>query len=236
MAFCRVFSNNINSTEHIGTHIDAPSHTGRHGWYLNQIPLDHLIGPGVIIDVKDKAKNNPDYRVSADDVREWETKYGAIPDDAIVIMNSGWGSKYPDKQKVLHTDDIENTTSFHFPGFHEDAVSWIIRNRKMNVIGTDAPSFDYGQSRTFPVHVLIAKNNICGLENVANLDAIPPSGAIILIPAIKTIEGSGAPVRLLAMVPLSESTKSGSVPLSVISGKCIVSAIVLCLLNFFMHR
>lgn len=203
--------------------MDAPSHTARYGWHLNQIPLSHLIGPGVIINVKDKVKNDPDYRVSVNDVKEWETKYGTIPDGAIVIMNSGWEKNYPDREKVFGTTDPYNASTFHFPGFHEDAVTWIIRNRNMHVIGTDAPSFDYGQSHTFPVHILTGKNNICGLENVANLDAIPPNGTILSTATIKTVEGSGAPVRLYAMVPHAKDTGTGSL----ITGNYVAMTIML---------
>ena len=82
-------------TEHMGTHIDAPSHFGKGSWRVQQIPIEHLIGPGVIINVQKKAETDPDYRVSIDDVMEYETKYGRISDGAIVIMNFGLVSQVP---------------------------------------------------------------------------------------------------------------------------------------------
>ena len=220
----RIYSNEISSTEHIGTHIDAPSHFAEHGWRNHQIPLSRLIGPGVIINVKDKVKNNPDYRLTVADVKKWEAKYGAIPEGAMVIMNTGWAANYPDRKKVFNTTDPFNTTSFHYPGFGEEAVSWIINNRNMYVIGTDCPSFDTGNSKTFPAHVLTSKNNICGLENVANLDAIPPTGAILSAAPVKTIEGSGGPIRLYAMIPINSGTGSISF------GKRVTASVLICIL------
>ena len=185
-------------TEHMGTHIDAPAHFGRGSWRTQQIPVERLMGPGVIINIKKKAEANPDYRINMDDVMEYETKYGRIPDGAIVIMNSGWYHKYPDKTKIFNTKQHDDPSKFHFPGFHEDAVKWLIDKRGIYAVGADCPSFDSGQADEFPVHKVIGPNNVIGIENVANLDRIPESGSTVFLPVIKIDDGSGGPTRVLA--------------------------------------
>ncbi|KAK3108546.1 hypothetical protein FSP39_010304 [Pinctada imbricata] len=182
----------------MGTHIDAPAHFYKGSWRTQQIPIERLMGPGVIINIKDKAVRDPDYRIVMDDVIAYEDKYGRIPDGSIIMMNSGWFERFPDKNAVFNTQNVSDTTTFHFPGFHEDAVEWLIFNRHIYAVGGDTPSFDYGQSQTFPVHILIGRENVIGIENAAYLDRIPESGSTIFIPVVKIDDGSGGPTRLMA--------------------------------------
>ncbi|XP_052211829.1 isatin hydrolase-like [Dreissena polymorpha] len=160
-----------------------------------------LVGWGVIINVKAKASQNLDYRVTVDDLQNWEAQYGRIPNGAVVVMNSGWHHKYPNKTEVFGTESTTDPTTFHFPGFHENAAEWLVQNRNIHVIGVDTPSTDYGQSKTFPVHVILGRANIPGLENVANLDAIPEFGSLISVAVIKLQDGSGGPTRVFATLP-----------------------------------
>ncbi|CAC5419216.1 unnamed protein product [Mytilus coruscus] len=169
----------LKTTEHLGTHLDAPVHFNQYSWTTHQIPIDHLVGPGVIIDVKDNVK---------------------------LIPTIG----YPDKKRVFNTEDPIDTKTFHFPSWHEDTVAWMVAHRTIHVLGVDSPSLDYGQSRKFPVHVLISSENICGLENVGYLDRIPASGTIISIGAMKIEDGSGSPARVIALIPQGESTSSSN--------------------------
>ncbi|CAC5414826.1 unnamed protein product [Mytilus coruscus] len=191
--------NTIRTTEHIGTHADAPAHFFEGSWRAHQIPVDHLVGNGVIINVKSKVQNNPDYRVTVSDVYEWERTNGRIPDGSVVLMNSGWDVRYPDFRQVFNTPTPNDGSTFHFPSWHQDTVSWLIRNRRVHVIGVDTPSNDYGPSTDFPAHNLLSKNNIVGVENVANLDALPPTGALIFVNILKILDGSGSPVRILGL-------------------------------------
>ena len=133
-----------------------------------------------------------------DDLLAWEKNYGEIPRHAVVIMNSGWSEKYPDKTRVFGTPNHTNPSTFHFPSWHEDTVTWLINKRQINAIGVDTPSTDYGQSTTFPCHILMGKNNVVGIENVANLDNIPESGSKIYVPVLKIEGGSGGPARVFA--------------------------------------
>ena len=201
LLFFRVASNTIKTTEHLGTHLDAPQHFNEFSWTMDQIPIDHLVGPGVIVDVKEKVASNSDYQVTKADLEAWEDKYGKIPDGAIVLMNSGWHDKYPNKELVFGSNTLNDRTSYHFPGWHIDAVEWLVGHRSIHVLGSDTPSFDYARTKRFPVHVLVSKENICGLENVAYLDKIPASGTIISAAAMKIVDGSGSPTRVFALVP-----------------------------------
>lgn len=191
-------ANHFAMPEHMGTHIDAPVHKVQGMWKTDQIPMGKLYGAGVIINVKSKAATNPDYRVTVEDLLMWEEKYGEMPRRAVAIMNSGWSSKYPNKTLVFGTPEPSNTSSLHFPSWHEDAVTWVINKRQINAVGVDTPSTDYGMSSTFPCHILLGKNSVVGIENVANLDNVPESGSTIYIPVLKIANGSGGPARVFA--------------------------------------
>lgn len=206
------------TAEHAGTHLDSPSHFYEGGWRAQQIPIERLIGPGVILDVREKASTNPDYRVSVQDLRDWEKSFGEMPPGAIVIMNSGWDRHYPNKSMTFGTDTPSDPATFHFPGFHEDAVDWLARYRSVHVVGVDTPSTDYGQSKTFPVHVILGKANIPGLENVANLNKLPQSGSMIYVGAIKLFDGSGGPARTFATISEGDDTSN--------IGKLVPSSVV----------
>ncbi|KAL3861102.1 hypothetical protein ACJMK2_007174 [Sinanodonta woodiana] len=202
-------SNFFGTPEHGGTHLDAPSHFALGGWRLHQIPMDKLAGPGVVINVKDKVINDSDYMVNVDDLKSWESKYGRIPNGAVILMNSGWSMRYPNKTLVFGSSTPNDTSSFHFPGFHTDAVSWLVRHRSVNMIGVDTPSTDYGQSKNFTTHQIMAKNSVPGLENVANLDMIPEDGsAWVYAAVIKVFDGSGGPARVFATVEARSSESS----------------------------
>ncbi|KAL5015296.1 hypothetical protein ScPMuIL_009566 [Solemya velum] len=191
-------NNAFQIAEHGGTHLDAPAHYYKGSWRTQLIPMDSLFGPGVVINVTDKVLTNPDYRVKTSDLSQWEANYGRIPPNAVIIMNSGWQYKFPNKTRVFNTTDPEDPSTYHFPGWHEEAVQWLVDNRQVNIIGVDTPSTDYGQATHFPVHVLLGKYQIPGLENVANLDNVPKHGAIIYAPVVKLHDGSGGPARVFA--------------------------------------
>ncbi|KAL5014256.1 hypothetical protein ScPMuIL_008526 [Solemya velum] len=191
--------NTFETPDHAGTHLDAPSHYVEGAWRTQEIPVEKLVGPGVIINVTDKVLSDPDYRVVTSDIHEWEKKYGRIPENAIVIMNSGWQYKFPDRNAVFNTEDPDNRSSYHFPGWHEDAVAWLIENRDINILGVDTPSIDYGQSFKHLVHIILGQNEIPAAENVANLDNVPESGCTVYVGVIKLYDGSAGPARIFAI-------------------------------------
>jgi len=194
-------ANAFSAPEHGGTHLDAPIHFAEHGRPVDQIPAGQLIAPAVVIDVTAKAAANPDYRLGTDDIRAWEAKNGAIPRGAIVLLRTGWGSRYG-KRKAYFGDDTPGATdNLHFPSYGADAVRLLIDDRHAGAIGIDTASIDYGESHDFIVHQIANGAGVPGLENVANLERLPERGAWVIALPMKIAGGSGAPLRIVALVP-----------------------------------
>lgn len=193
----------FSAPEHGGTHIDAPIHFAKNGKTVDQIPLDQLIGQAIVIDVFKEALKNPDYQVSIQDFANWESSYGKIPEGAIVLLYTGYGKYWPDRLKYLGTDKTgkKALTDLHFPGLHPDAAKWLVENRKINAIGLDTQSIDYGKSEFFETHRILCAKNIPFFENVANLDQLPATGSFVIALPMKIEGGSGAPLRLVAITP-----------------------------------
>jgi kynurenine formamidase len=176
---------------------------------MHQIPSDRFIGQGVVIDVSGKAASNPDYELAIQDMLDWESEHGHIPDHAIVLMNSGWSPKFPNQSLVFGTDDISNVSTFHFLGIHPDTASWRVRERDVNIVGLDT-SVDCGCKTTgdSPTHRTFASHNIPMLENVANRHDVSSAGTTIFVGVIKLEDGSGAPARVLAQTTATPSSSS----------------------------
>jgi len=194
------------AAEHGGTHLDAPIHFSAGRRSVDEIPLEDLIGPAVVIDVSANTEGDTDYLVSVSDIQEWEAVYGVIPPGAMVLLNTGHGSNWPDPLSYLGTElrGPDAVPLLHFPGLDPATAQWLVDNRSIRGVGLDTPSIDYGQSQTFESHRILAGRNILIFENVAHLDAIPPTGALLIAAPMKIRGGSGAPVRLLAFVPQSD--------------------------------
>lgn len=187
-------------SEHSGTHTDAPAHFFQDRWRIGDIPLERLYGPGVVIDIKNKSTINKDAQMTVDDIQAWESQYGNIPDSSIVLMNSGSAKNYATPKIYFgYPDDVgineKNTKDLHFQGVHPDATKWLVDNRNIIGLGVDTPSTDYGQSKEFTTHQILGSSNVWGLENLANLDDLPPKGFTIFNMVYKIKEGSGAPSR-----------------------------------------
>ena len=194
---------NFSAAEHGGTHIDAPVHFGEGKKSVDQLELGQLISPAVKIDVSAKAATDRDYLITIDDIKNWETANGKLPEWTIILFQTGFGSKWPDKKSYLGTDQKgpDAVKDLHFPGLHPDAAKWLVENRKINAVGLDTASIDYGQSTTFESHVALMTNNIPAFENVANLDKLPVKGFHVVALPMKIKGGSGAPLRIVAFVP-----------------------------------
>ncbi len=194
---------NISTAEHGGTHLDAPIHFFRGGMSTEQVPLDRLIAPAVVVDVS--AHATPDYRIDVADLEGWEREHGLIPDGAILLLRTGWGERWPDRLSYLGTERTgpEAVAELHVPGIHPDAARWITDQRNVAAVGIDTPSIDYGQSSGFEAHVIIYGANIPGFENVANLEELPEAGAFVVALPMKVAGGSGGPLRIVAFVPMA---------------------------------
>ncbi len=195
-------ANNFAAAEHGGTHLDAPVHfvEGKHT--TDQIPVSQLMGPAFVIDVSHQADSSADYRVRPADITAWENAHGAIPRGAIVLIRTGWGSRWPDHARYLGTTKTGPAAvpELHFPGLSLDAARELAR-RKVNAVGIDTPSIDYGQSTNFGVHRRLFAANIPAFENVANIEKVPATGAYVIALPIKIKGGSGGPLRIVALLP-----------------------------------
>ena len=197
---------NYSAAEHGGTHIDAPVHFSEGARTVDQIPLEQLIAPAVKIDVSERAAENRDYLITVEDIKVWEKRNGLIPEKSIVLFQTGWGRFWPNKIEYLGTDarGEEAVKDLHFPGLHPQAAKWLIQNRKVSAVGIDTASIDYGQSTTFDSHVELMSNNVPAFENVANMDQLPVVGIQVIALPMKIKGGSGAPLRIVALVPSNQ--------------------------------
>ena len=194
-------ANHFTTAEHGGTHMDAPIHFAQGRLTADQVPLSAMMGPAVVIDVRDAASADRDYRLTVADLERWEAKYGRIPDGAIVLMRSGWGRYWPNRLEYLGTAQKGDVANLHFPGFSKEAAEWLVAQRSVDAIGVDTPSIDHGPSKDFIVHQTINGANKPAFENVANLDRLPEQGALFVALPMKIGGGSGAPARIIAVLP-----------------------------------
>lgn len=194
-------SNDFRAPEHGGTHLDAPIHfaEGRHT--VEQIELDRLIAPVIVIDVSARADADPDYLLTAEDVEAWETEHGEIEAGTAVLLRTGWGARWPDALAYLGDDTPGDASNLHFPSYGEAAARLLVEERQVAILGVDTASIDHGPSTDFIVHQVANEANVPGLENVANLDQVPATGAWLIALPMKIGGGSGAPVRMVGLVP-----------------------------------
>ena len=183
--------------EHYGTHLDAPAHFPTGKTTVDQIPVKQLFGPGVVLDVRAEGAKDADYLLPAARVEAWEKQHGRIPTGAIVLLRTGWASRWPDAQKYRNQDAQGR---MHFPGFSVEAAKVLIE-RKVSGLGCDTMSIDYGASADFAVHHLALGWGLYHLENLADLSALPETGAFLVAAPIKLEGGSGGPVRVFALIP-----------------------------------
>ena len=195
----------FSTAEHGGTHIDAPIHFYENRNTVDAIALEQLIGPGIVVDVREQCESDPDYQVTVDDFLAWEAKHGPMPPLPIVLLWTGFESYWPDRVRYMGTAErgADAVADLHFPGLHPDAARWLVDpERGIRAIGLDTPSIDHGPSKTFASHVALFESNVPAFENVASLDELPPdSGFTVIALPMKIRGGSGGPLRIIAIVP-----------------------------------
>jgi kynurenine formamidase len=196
-------SNSFFTSEHGGTHVDAPVHFAEGRQTVDKIPLDRLVGSAVVIDVAAQSERHVDYQVTTSDFERFEQDNGPIPQDAIVLIRTGFASRWPGAERYLGTTErgAEGVRKLHFPGLHPDAARWIVANRRIRAIGIDTASIDYGQSTLFESHRTLYAQDIPAFENLASLDRLPATGALVIALPMKVGGGTGAPLRAMAVLP-----------------------------------
>lgn len=183
--------------EHFGTHVDAPAHFLKGQETVERIQAKRLIAPAAVIDVRSKVESNADYRLTVSDIQQWE-RSGKIPAGAVVLLLTGWDKRYADADKYRNADA---GGVLHFPGFSEAAIDYLIKQRKVEGLGIDTLSIDYGPSKDFAGHKLSHASGLYHIENMTNLDKLPARGAVVFVGPLPIESGSGSPARVLAIAP-----------------------------------
>lgn len=182
--------------EHTGTHMDAPLHFSENGQSIAELPVGALVTPLCVVDIRAKAADDADAQVTVDDLKAWIAANGPIPENACVAMNSGWAAHVAsDKFRNVGADQ-----KMHFPGFHIEAAQMLLEESSAAGMAVDTLSLDYGISGDFAVHYAWLPAGRWGLENIANLDAMPAVGATLVVGAPKHRGGTGGPARVFAMI------------------------------------
>src|SRR5687768_354991 len=191
----------LSTPEHGGTHLDAPIHFGEGKQTSDQIPLSRLVAKAVVIDVTAKASTDRDYLLTPEDVTAFESQNGQIAEGTIVLLRTGWSSRWPNRLEYLGDSTRGDASKLHFPSYGPDAARVLVEQRKVAALGVDVASIDRGMSTDFMVHRIAAAANVPGFENLSNLDQLPPTGAIVVALPMKIEGGSGGPLRAIALIP-----------------------------------
>lgn len=197
--------NNLTCGEHTGTHFDAPIHwaTGKDfpDNATHNIPVERFIGPACVIDVSRQAADNPDFLVTRAVIEDWERKHGRIAPRAWVLIRTDW-SRRKSAEAFLNI----SSDGPHTPGPDPQCVQFLAKERHILGLGAETVGTDAGQAATlepsFPCHSIMHGSNRFGLASLTNLDQLPPTGAVVIAPPLKIVNGSGSPLRVLALVPV----------------------------------
>jgi kynurenine formamidase len=192
------FLRTLQLPEHFGTHMDAPLHFDAKGQSLDRIPVQDFVLDAAVVDVRAAVRSNPDYRLTVQDLQDWEKAHGPISPHSAVLLLTGWGSRWPSQSRYMNRDA---KGVMHFPGYSIEAAHYLLDHAHPRAIGIDTASIDYGPSEKFEVHQFTMHAGLYHLENVANLDKLPPTGAIIVALPMNLRGGSGAPTRVLGLLP-----------------------------------
>jgi len=196
-------ANRFASAEHGGTHLDAPRHFSAVGETADAVPLEHLVGEAVVVDVTRQCAADPAYEITPDDLVAWETRHGRQLVDVIVLLRTGWAARWTDRAAYLGTDQLgpEAVARLRFPGLSPLAARWLVDHRRIRAIGIDTASIDHGPSTHFGSHVVLCGGNVPIFENVSALDGLPEQGAFVAALPMKIAGGSGGPLRIVARLP-----------------------------------
>ncbi|MGI8506472.1 MAG: cyclase family protein [Solirubrobacteraceae bacterium] len=189
--------------EHVGTHLDAPIHwvTGKDGADVGSIEPTMLIGPACVVDKTAETEADNGYLLTVSDLEAWETEHGRIPDGGWVLLRTGWGSRAQDEARFLNAGENGPVT----PGPDADAARWLAGERGISGFGVETVGIDAGAAGgfepPFPVHNFLLGAGRLGLTQLANLDRLPATGALIVVSPLRLVGGTGSPSRVFAFVP-----------------------------------
>jgi kynurenine formamidase len=184
-----------------GTHVDPPAHFIKGLRTVDQIEPKEMVLPLVVIDAHDEAAKNPDYTLSLERVKKWETEHGPIPAGAFVAMRTDWSKRWPDAARMENKD--ANGVS-HYPGWTLPALKYLYEQRKITASGHETTDTDPGVATSrddYSLETYILGTNHYQIELLTNLDQVPEAGAIAVVSFPKPKGGSGFPARAFAILP-----------------------------------
>jgi kynurenine formamidase len=196
-------ANRFAAAEHGGTHIDAPIHFHVDRHTVDEIELERLMGEALVVDATTQCAVDPDYEIGVADLRAWEIAQRRPLAGGIVLLRTGWSRRWADRRAYLGTDATgpAAVAELRFPGLAPEAARWLVEQRRPLAVGIDTASIDRGRSERFESHVALCGANVPIFENVDQLDALPAVGAQVVALPMKIGGGSGAPLRIVALVP-----------------------------------
>ena len=195
------FSETFNLVGQWGTHVDPPAHFVRGLRTVDQIALQEMVLPLVVIDVHAEAAKNPDYTLPLERVRKWESEHGPIPKGAFVAMRTDWSKRWPDSSAMANKDDKGVA---HYPGWTLEALKYLYEERKITASGHETTDTDPGiatSKNDYSLEAYLLGTNHYQIEMLANLDQVPETGAIAIVSFPKPKGGSGFPARVFAICP-----------------------------------
>jgi kynurenine formamidase len=184
--------------EHSATHMNAPVSFHTTGIGIDRYPAQSLVIPAVVIDIRDRVVSDPDYAIALADVLNWEQKYGQIAPGSVVLLFTGWQDNWQDEQAFLNPDA---EGKLHFPSFGLEATQFLLAQRQIAGIGIDTHGVDSSLDETFAINRLVLAEPRIILENLTNLNQLPPTGTTLVVGILRLQDGSGSPVAVLALVP-----------------------------------
>jgi len=183
-----------------GTHVDPPAHFARGGRFLDELPVQEMILPFVLIDVRRQVAADADYTLTVSDLEAHEAEHGTIPVGAFVALRTGWADRWPDSTAMAN-QDVDGVA--HSPGWGVRALTFLVEERAVTAIGHETADTDPGAvvgTGSMPAETYILGADKWQIEMLANLDRVPPTGALIVATWPKPQEGSGFPARVFAIV------------------------------------
>ncbi len=195
------FARTLSMPEHFGTHMDAPAHFAAEGLTVDRIAPENFLGAAVVVDVSEGARSNSDYRVTVQDLEKWVKAHGPVPRGCLLFFRTGWAQRWPSQKDYMNQDA---RGVLHFPGLSLEAARALLDQAHPVAIGIDTASIDYGPSKNFEVHHLTMTTGLYHLENVANLEQLPATGAYVIALPLKLRGGSGSPARVMALFSKSQ--------------------------------
>src|SRR5215218_10107116 len=195
--------NNISAGEHVGTHFDAPVHwvTGKDGLDVSQVSPAQLVAPAVVVDKSAECAENPDFLLEIAHIEAWQREHGPLPTGGWLLYRTGWDARADDQAAFLNA----NETGPHTPGISIECARWLAEQAPIIGVGVETVGTDAGAAHSFdppfPCHAFMLGSGKYGLTQLANLDRLAPTGALLIAAPLKIVQGSGSPVRVLALVP-----------------------------------